>query len=94
MSGIPDNFPMSLRPWPTKEANGSALPTLISRINAERGQFRNLTEEDLLDEIAKGEENEAAADNEEMSTEDETEAAPDRQKEVMDAKAEMLAQLE
>ncbi|OBT63771.1 hypothetical protein VE03_06927 [Pseudogymnoascus sp. 23342-1-I1] len=94
MSGIPDNFPMSLRPWPTKEANGSALPTLISRINAERGQFRNLTEEDLLEEIAKGEENEAAADNDEMSTEDEIEAAPDRQKEVMDAKAEMLAQLE
>ena len=93
MSCIPDNFPMSLRPWPTKEAYGSALPTLISRINAERGQFRNLTEEDLLEEIAKGE-NEAAADNEDMSTEDETEAAPDRQKEVMDAKAEMLAQLE
>lgn len=93
MSGIPDNFPMSLRPWPTKESNGSALPTLISRINAERGQFRNLTEEDLLEEIAKGE-NEAEADNDEMSTEDEIQAAPDRQKEVMDAKAEMLAQLE
>ncbi|OAF58526.1 RNA polymerase II mediator complex subunit [Pseudogymnoascus destructans] len=93
MSGIPHNFPMSLRPWPTKEGNGSALPTLISRINAERGQFRNLTEEGLREEIAKGE-NEAAADNEDVSTEDETEAAPDRQKEVMDAKAEMLAQLE
>jgi hypothetical protein len=93
MSSIPDNFPMSLRAWPTKESNGSALPTLISRINAERGQFRNLTEEDLLEEIAKGE-NKAAGDNEETTTEDEAEATPDRLKEVMDAKAEMLAQLE
>ena len=93
MSSLPDDLPMSLRAWPTKESNATALPTLISRINAERGQFRNITEEDLLEEIAKGE-SEAAADNEETSTEDELEATPDRMKEVMDAKAEMLAQLE
>lgn len=93
MSNIPGQFPLSLRAWPTKEGGGSALPTLISRINSERGEFRNLTEEDLRDEIAKAEVD-TTADNEERESEGEDEAAPDRVKEVMDAKAEMLAQIE
>lgn len=93
MSNVPAQFPLSLRPWPTKDDGRSALPTLISRINAERGEFRNLTEEDLLEEIAKAEQLDTEADNEEGETEDEDEA-PDRLKEVMDAKAEMLGQIE
>jgi mediator of RNA polymerase II transcription subunit 17 len=98
MSSIPPQFPLSVRAWPTKDDKGSALPTLISRINAERGEFRHLTEADLEDEIAKAEIEPAAAhehgETEDEEEEEEEEAEPDRIKEVMDARNEMLAQIE
>lgn len=94
MSKIPPDFALSLRAWP-KEDNGSALSTLIQRINTERGDFRNLTEEDLEAEIAREEAlgvEEAHEDDASSESEDETE--PDRVKEVMEQKQQMLMWLE
>lgn len=94
MSKIPPDFALSLRAWPT-DNNGSALPTLIQRINTERGDFRNLTEDDLGAEIAREEAlGVKAAHEDDVSSEDEDEAEPDRAKEVMEKKQQMLMWLE
>jgi hypothetical protein len=42
---------ISLRPWPTTETPQSSLPFLISRINEQRGSFRNVSETALEEEI-------------------------------------------
>ena len=94
MSAIPSDFELSLRAWP-KDDNRSALPALIQRINTERGDFRNLTEEDLLAETEKEEVSGvklAHEDNETSESEDEGE--PDRVKEVMDQKQQMMEWLQ
>jgi len=91
MESIPNGFPISLQSWPsTEEDPNSALPVLIQRINFERGGFRELTEEGLRQEIA-----EAEAENaEDDSSEDEEEEKPDRMKELMTTREEMLGELE
>lgn len=94
MSTIPPDFALSLRAWP-KEDNGSALPTLIQRINTERGDFRNLTEEDLEAEVAREEALGVKAEHEDdASSESEDEPGPDRAKVVMEQKHQMLMWLE
>ena len=78
MSAIPSDFELSLRAWP-KDDTGSALPTLIQRINTERGDFRNLTEDDLLAEIEKEEASGLNTTHEDdVSSESEDDAEPDR----------------
>jgi len=66
---------------------------MIQRIRDERGGFLNANEESLRREIA-----EAGADDEDDGTseeeDDEEEEKPDRQKELMKAREEMLAQIE
>lgn len=94
MSAVPPDFELSLRAWP-KDDNGSALPTLIQRINTERGDFRNLTEEDLLAEIEKEEASGVkVAHEDDASSESEEEAEPDRSKEVMEQKQQMMEWLQ
>lgn len=94
MSAIRPDFELSLRSWP-KEDNGSALPTLIQRINTERGDFRNLTEEDLLAEIEREEASGVkVAHEDDVASESEDEAEPDHVKEVMDQKQQMIEWLQ
>lgn len=94
MSEIPADFALSLRAWPNAD-NGSALPTLIQRINTERGDFRNLTEEDLEGEIAREEAlGVKVAHEDDASSESEDEVEPDRAKVVMEQKHQMLMWLE
>lgn len=90
MGSIPNNFPISLRPWPssTKPAEGPDLKRLFERINSERGGFRNLTEESLRQEIAEEEADKPEDENEE-SEDDEEE--PDKMKELMVAREELIA---
>jgi mediator of RNA polymerase II transcription subunit 17 len=91
MGSIPDQFPISLRAWPSKGEKTSQLSTLISRINAERGSFRAVSEETLQQEIDKGD---ACAVDSSSSDEDDSEDEPDKAKELMTAREEMLGQLE
>lgn len=91
MGSIPDQFPISLRAWPSKGDKTTQLSTLISRINAERESFRAVSEESLQQEIEKGE---TAVGDSSSSDEDDSEDEPDRAKELMTAREEMLGQLE
>lgn len=90
MDSIPNEFPISLQSWPSKEKDpNTALPTLIARINIERGGFRDLSENGLRQEIA-----EAEAEAGEDVFSDEEEEKPDRLKELVTARGEMLQSLE
>ncbi|CAG8978181.1 hypothetical protein HYALB_00013172 [Hymenoscyphus albidus] len=93
MGSIPNNFPISLRSWPssTKPAEGPDLKTLFGRINSERGGFRNLTEESLRQEIAEEEANKPEEDEEEGSDKQDEDVEPDRMKELMAAREELIA---
>lgn len=42
---------ISLRAWPSTETPQISLPSLISRINEQRGSFRNVSESALEEEI-------------------------------------------
>ena len=50
-SVIEDQLLISLRAWPAKDVEQQSLPFLISRINQQRGSFRNITEQSLEEEI-------------------------------------------
>ena len=93
MGSIPAQFPLSLRAWPSKGDNATALPSLITRINAERGNFRTVTEETLEGEIRQSQiSKEASAvvgDSDEVVEEE-----PDRLKELTTAREDILIQLE
>ena len=43
--------PFSLRPWPTGDRKPKNLAEFVTRVSAERGGFRNVTEEILRTEI-------------------------------------------
>ncbi len=95
MSSIPPGFALSLRPWPKDNIEGSQLSSLIQRIYAERGDFRNLTEEGLEAEIDR--ENASGAEVEEddaASSDSEDEPEPDRAKEVLEQKQQMMLWLQ
>ncbi|PVH86231.1 hypothetical protein DL98DRAFT_650283 [Cadophora sp. DSE1049] len=89
MDTIPNEFPISLRSWPSSNST-DALPSIIQRINLERGGFQNITEESLREEIAREELNNG--DNGESSSEDEEE--PDRAKELNAAREEFIREIE
>ncbi|PQE28471.1 hypothetical protein CJF30_00008188 [Rutstroemia sp. NJR-2017a BBW] len=96
-NGLSNGLPISLRPAPKPTNNAIPLPLLISRINAERGSFRNLSEDSLRQEIAEAEaggnkeEDESSSDGED---EEEEKEEPDRMKELLTAREEILGQIE
>ncbi len=95
MSSIPEQFPISLRVWPSKHDKAIALSSLISRINVERGSFRSVTEESLQEEIRKSEAGvDTSKDDSGSEDEEEGEEGPDRLKELTSTREEILGQLE
>ena len=91
MDSMPSDFPISLQSWPSKNNDpATALPTFFSRIYAERGGLRNITEESLRQEVAEEEAAAAAGKDNGGSQDEEAEEEPDRLKELMTARAEML----
>lgn len=95
MGSIPNQFPISLRAWPSaQETKSSALPSLISRINFERGNFRNISEESLREEIRLAEAGANGGEDNGSTQDEDGEEEPDRVKEVMEARDEILRQIE
>jgi mediator of RNA polymerase II transcription subunit 17, fungi type len=95
MESIPGQFPISLRAWPSKDDRTVALPSLISRINNQRGSFRGVTEEALEEELKKSEEEVNISNaNDKIDEDDEEDEESDRLKEVSTAREEILGQLE
>ena len=88
-----DAIPLSLRALPKVDPNKESLPFLISRINTQRGSFRNFTEESLEEEIRSQENGELELLEEEAPAED-TQDVKSRQEELAGARQEMLTQVQ
>jgi mediator of RNA polymerase II transcription subunit 17 len=71
--------PFSLRPWPRGDRKPHNLGEFIARVQAERGGFRNVTEESVGEELAATPEDGVAAEeqatDEDAVMEDEAEGA-------------------
>lgn len=65
---------LSLKSWPSSDTKDS-LPLLISRINEQRGSFRDVTEENLIEEARAAEAGESIVD--EQSTGETVETGQD-----------------
>lgn len=101
MTAMPAQVPLSLRAWPSADAKTKALPLLISRINIERGNFRDVTEEALAQELKDAEREvtvlDSAADSDGGEDDDGPEEVADgaeRLKELATGRDEMLRQIE
>lgn len=94
MPVLANEFPVSLRSWPLRDGDPSkSLPSLIQRINSEREGFLNLDEDALRQEIAKAEADTGGDDDDGASLVEEDEK-PDRIKDIVTAREEMLVQIE
>lgn len=97
MGSIPSDFPISLRAAaPSKAATeASALPTLIQRINFERGSFRDISEESLRQEIIEAEAGTSTdAGDGTIDVDEGDEDKPGRLKEIANTREEILGQIE
>ena len=72
-----DQLFLPLQILPAKDANAESLPYLISRINAQRGSFRNITEESLQEEIAALENGQAQPELEDAAISEPDDGLPD-----------------
>lgn len=93
MDTIPDPFTLSLRPWPSSNpAPGTLRNQILPQIHAQRGNFRNISEDILEKEISAAEAEDTAKDNEPSSDDEEEEEASDPLKELNAAKEQMVLQ--
>lgn len=93
MDSLPDQFPLSLRAWPTNTNGSSALRSQIERIHAQRGNFRNISEELLEKEIAAAETEDTTKDEAASSEEEEEDEKPDPVKELNAAREKVFIQV-
>lgn len=84
-----DSFTLPLRPLRQKAEKPDTLPVRIAQINAQRGSFRNVTEQGLLEEI----EEQRISGKEEIEpshSDDGEHEAPDKEKELFTSRTEMI----
>jgi mediator of RNA polymerase II transcription subunit 17 len=88
--------PFSLRPWPTGDKKPKNLGEFITRINAERGGFRNVTEAELRDEILAKDEGRLESGNgsPEGDSDSDEEVEVDKSKTIIAAREEFLRNIE
>lgn len=91
----PNPSPFSLRPWPIGDKKPKTLGEFIARVNAEKGGFRNVTEEKLREQIAAEEEGRAEIERpSSSSSSEEEETDADKTKNILEAREEVLRNLE
>jgi len=84
------SFTLALQPSSGDSSEQRSIQQLITKLNEERGAFRNVTEETLCDEIAKAT---ASTGDENLDEEEDAVDSQDieaRRKEVYTARSEML----
>jgi len=83
------SFSVALQPLIKSQAETASLQDLVRRINEERGAFRNVTEDQLKEEIARDQLT-ANDDTVDVEEEDAPQDFEKRRKEVFTARNEML----
>jgi len=92
-----DQLLLSLKSWPEEDPELKSVSSLISRIQAQRGHFRDVDENILESEISEGKDTEVLFDNPPIEENEEgaSKSAPaageelDRATQIRNAKAEM-----
>ena len=89
-----DLLSIALQAFPPPDKNKDSLQYLIARINAQRGSFRNVTEQSLLEEIRQSEDNGESSGQLEVS-ETKTDVGEDgpKKEDIATAREEMLKQV-
>lgn len=90
--------PFSLQAWPAVDKEKDSLPYLISRINEQKGSFRNVTEESLEAELQRlerdgGNDGLATKDDLEAETTIEGDDASSKKESIYKAREDILKQL-
>ena len=87
---MPENYSLPLRAWPTQKSEWGDLPVLVARINAQKGSFRNFTEQTLRKEIAGLEAGGTEIGNAQLTLGDETIDPKTRKEELLAARNDVL----
>ena len=91
---MPDQLFLSLQAFPTVDKEKESLKYLISRINQQKGSFRNVTEQSLEEEIRAEEAGKSDTDNQDViELVEELEDVKTTQEEVSKAREDIIKQI-
>ena len=93
---MPDQLSISLQAFPTVDKEKDSLKYLISRINQQKGSFRNVSEQSLEEEIdarKNGKTNTDDIDDQDGDIVQEAEDVKTKQEEVAQAREDMIKQI-
>ncbi|KAF6235140.1 hypothetical protein HO173_006769 [Letharia columbiana] len=91
---MPHELSLSLQAFPTVDKDKESLKYLISRINQQKGSFRNVTEQSLQEEIQAQEAGNSDTDNQDVvGTGEEVEDVKTKQEEVTKAREDIVKQI-
>lgn len=90
---MPDQLSLSLQAFPTVDKDKESLKYLISRINQQKGSFRNVTEQSLEEEILAQDAGKPDDDQGVVETAEEVEDVKTKQEEVTKARDDIIKQI-
>lgn len=89
-----DQLSLSLQAFPTVDKDKESLKYLISRINQQKGSFRNVTEQSLEEEIQAQEAGKTDTDDQDtIETLEKVEDVKTKQEEVTKARKDVIKQI-
>lgn len=91
---MPNQLSLCLQAFPTVDKDKESLKYLISRINQQKGSFRNVTEQSLEEEIQAQEAGNIDTDDQQVvETVEEVEDVRTKQEELTKAREDMIKQI-
>ena len=91
---MPNQLSLCLQAFPTADKDKESLKYLISRINQQKGSFRNVTEQSLEEEIQGQEAGNIDTDDQHVvETVEEVEDVKTKQEELTKAREDMIKQI-
>ena len=90
---MPDQLSLCLQAFPTVDKEKESLKYLISRINQQKGSFRNVSEQSLEEEIQAQEAGQINEDDQAIEPVQEVEDVKTKQEEVTKAREDMIKQI-
>lgn len=91
---MPNQLSLCLQAFPTADKDKESLKYLISRINQQKGSFRNVTEQSLEEEIQAQEAGNIDTDDQQVvETVEEVEDVRTKQEELTKAREDMIKQI-
>ena len=88
-----DQLSLCLQAFPTVDKEKESLKYLISRINQQKGSFRNVTEQSLEEEIRAQEAGQIDQHDQDVEAVEEVEQVKTKQEEVAKAREDMVKQI-